>query len=269
MFIFTSAIFFLIYFSFIVNTEKPSAAYYRDLSVTTIVQSLKDTLPKIQDSTKKIDIKNTIDNLDNLFPVISKPISGFRIGYDTSGPPLPKTVPEYDSIQQTLTSEKRDNFFVKILNRKSIQKREGGKLAETIFAENVVEHLKKTAPQVLFISLPLIALLLKLLYARKKHPWLYVDHLIFLVYVFTAVYIIMLVKFGFDGIYNRTGFQIFNWLSIGILGYALIYPIIAMYRFYGQGFFKTLIKYFILVLLALFEISLLVAASALITFLMV
>ena len=155
------------------------------------------------------------------------------------------------------------------MNFKSIQKREGGKLAETIFAESVVEHLKKTAPQVLFISLPFIALLLKLLYARKKHHWLYVDHLIFLLYVFTAVYIIMLLQFGFDGIYNRTGFRIFNWISIGILVYALIYPIIAMYRFYGQGFFKTLFKYCIMLLLALFEISLLIAASALITFLMV
>lgn len=269
MFVFTSAVFFFIYFAFVVKKPELSPVKYRDLAVTTVIQSLGDTLRSDTDPATKAQVKNTMEHLRHLFPSSGDSARIEAIISGQHSDEFPATIQEYDSIQKTLPRAKRDNYFERLLKKKNIERQKGGRLSETLYLESFEEHFRKTMPQMLFLSLPLIALFLKLLYIRRKHRFVYVDHVIFLVHVFIAVYLIMLVEFGMDGLYDYTQHRIFKWLALLTLIYAILYPLFAMYRFYGQNFFKTLGKYIILLILAFLEILLLIVVFAFITFILV
>ena len=75
------------------------------------------------------------------------------------------------------------------------------------------------SPKVLFISLPLFAVLLKLLYVRRKQFY-YVDHGIFAVHLYIFSFLVLLVLFGINGLHTYTGWGILKW----IFGIACFYP---------------------------------------------
>ena len=59
-------------------------------------------------------------------------------------------------------------------------------------------------PKVLFISLPIFALLLKLLYVRRKQFY-YVDHGIFSIHLYIFSFLILLILFGIGELKTDTG----------------------------------------------------------------
>jgi len=90
----------------------------------------------------------------------------------------------------------------------------------------------------IFIFLPIFTLFLRLIYVRRKFT--YVEHLIFVFHTQTVFFILMILFF----ILWLTTHNI-NIVAIFVILF-LIYLFIAMRRFYKQGFFKTLFKYFII-----------------------
>ena len=89
-------------------------------------------------------------------------------------------------------------------------------------------------PIAMFFLLPIFALILKILYSRRG---MYAHHLVFSFYyfsfLFTVFSIVIVVNFLID---------IPNWLDFLILLSTFIYLIIALKRFYVQGWFKSLFK---------------------------
>ena len=104
-------------------------------------------------------------------------------------------------------------------------------------------------PKVLFISLPLFALVLNLLYFRKKNFY-YVDHGIFSVHLYIFSFLLLLIFFGLAELRNVAHWGLIGWLQFALCVYALTYYYKAMRRFYGQSRGKTILKYLLLFLLS-------------------
>jgi hypothetical protein len=111
-----------------------------------------------------------------------------------------------------------------------------------------VEHIAKDpaaingpltvwVPRMLFLLVPLFAAVLMAFYFRARKHYYYVDHLVFAPNYFCAAFVILLVTAGLVQI--LPGF-IVAWLTLLGLG---AYLLIAMKRFYGQGWVRTTIKF--------------------------
>lgn len=90
-------------------------------------------------------------------------------------------------------------------------------------------------PKVMFILLPLFALLMKVLYLRRHI--LYAAHVIFALHVHTALYLMFLAAIGLGFIPGLAG-----WVVLAFVFGPPIYLAFALRRTYGQSWFKTLVK---------------------------
>lgn len=164
------------------------------------------------------------------------------INYNDSDAFLPQqTVAEYDSLQHALPKNKRDGWLKHYISRRMIASREFSHNHPEEWKHKFLESFLHSLPYMLFLSLPFIALLMKLLYIRRK-KFYYVSHIIFLLHFYCLVFVAILI----NNILHKWCGQVGNILAPFVtLGY-FIYLYTAMLRFYKQGWFKTLVKYFIL-----------------------
>ena len=100
--------------------------------------------------------------------------------------------------------------------------------------ERFVETILNRLAQAMFFLLPFFAALLKLLYRRR----LYMHHLIFGVYYHSFVFFLV----AFVSVPEALGWEtVASWLDVLIL-YVPVYLLLAMKRFYGESWPKTLLK---------------------------
>ena len=111
-----------------------------------------------------------------------------------------------------------------------------------------MENIFHSFPKILFVSLPIFAMLLNIMYFRHKQ-YLYVDHGIFTIHVYCATFILLLVYMllsRLEQAFSWTWFRIvMDILIFGIVVYMFIYLYKAMRGFYGQRRKKTFLKYFL------------------------
>lgn len=159
----------------------------------------------------------------------------------------------YDSAQKTLPSGKRDGWLKKIAKRKMIVVNIAFKKDKRGYFEHISENFLHSFPKIFFISLPFFALMLKLVYIRRKQYY-YTSHGIFTIHVYCAVFILMLIVILSNqlvGLISWHWLQVgFTIIEVGVWIYILVYLYKAMRKFYGQGRFKTIIKYLIVNFLA-------------------
>ena len=150
---------------------------------------------------------------------------------------------EYLSNQLTLKPEERSSSFELKFVEKFYQikdKYEGQKGFLQAFGEEILNRL----PQVLFITLPLLALILKLVFIRRKHYW-YIDHLIFVLHIATSFFILLFIQKGLELLASSTDWSAFSLIS-GLLGFSwFIYYLISFKRFFEKGWLKTLLFFFL------------------------
>jgi len=150
---------------------------------------------------------------------------------------------EYLGNQETLDPEDRSSTFELRFIKKFYQikdKYEGQKGFVQAFGEEVLNRL----PQVLFITLPLLALILKLVFIKRKHYW-YIDHLIFILHIATSFFILLFVQKGLELLASSTGWSFISFIS-GLLGLSwMIYYLISFKRFFEKGWTKTLLLFFL------------------------
>ncbi len=92
-------------------------------------------------------------------------------------------------------------------------------------------------PFAVFFFLPAFAIFIWLVFIRKKYT--YTDHLIFGFHITSLLFILLIVRFLVDSIFNILSW----WVFLVIFG---IYLFQVMREFYKQGIFKTLVKYLFL-----------------------
>lgn len=104
------------------------------------------------------------------------------------------------------------------------------------------------------LMMPMLALALKLLYIR--HPYLYIEHLIFSFHTHTFLFLFysLLLMLGI-----WAGYELLTWALLPIAAYLFL----AMKRFYGQSWGKTLLKF---LLVNIFYLGVILIAMFIMTF---
>jgi hypothetical protein len=98
------------------------------------------------------------------------------------------------------------------------------------------EPLTTWIPRVLFLLLPLYALLLAVFYWRQRRTFYLVDHLTFSLSVHTFTFVALIVAAGLAQVLS--GGLVF-WFFLGSIG---IYVLLAIRRFYRQGWLWSVVK---------------------------
>jgi hypothetical protein len=107
-------------------------------------------------------------------------------------------------------------------------------LPPSVAMRRVVDTTLEETPKVMFVLLPVFALLLKLLYFRRARY--YIEHFVFALHFHAFAYVI----FGIALIIGS------GWVFL-IPGIILpVYLLLAMRRAYAQGWIRTIIKWFVL-----------------------
>jgi len=194
---------------------------------------------------EKLNLKKTIKNTkaENDSIIMSNP----RAFLDS--------IRDRSTIGRTL---KKANFFLTLIDKDSVytyeeavQKHGLPNRQEDQLAFGIAdswEHLNRqpgsffneflsTVPFAIFAFLPFFTIFLWLVYIRKKFN--YTDNLVFSFYSQSLLFILLIISFLIDLILGSSTIGFF------ILVFA-IYLFLSMRRFYGQGWFKTTIKYFFL-----------------------
>jgi hypothetical protein len=160
------------------------------------------------------------------------------------------TVAQYDSAQKKLPIQKRDKWLTSKLTKQQILiNNKYGNDQYKIFAA-LIDNFKHNFSKILYISLPIFAFFLWVLYKRNK-SYYFADHMIFSIHLYCAYFIIiftfkileLVVKFFTPS----TG--IFDFIFFVSL---LFYFYKAVRNFYGQSRKKTVFKFMLINVLNLF-----------------
>lgn len=176
-----------------------------------------------------------------------------KFGAENSGY---KTVKEYDSIQKSLPEAQRDGWFTRTLQHKSLGLEERYRDNQAEFWQSLIGKFLHSLPYMLFVSLPLYALFLKLLYMRKKQFY-YADHGLFLIHLYVFTFIFLLLFLGISKLksYMHQGWM--GLLEIGLVIAGLIYALLAIKNFYKQGWAKSILKFILFNLLCMIALGIL------------
>lgn len=178
-----------------------------------------------------------------------------------------KTVEQYDSAQHAKPEDKRDGWFMHMVNRRAVEVNEEYGRNEKEILERLSESFLHSFPKILFISLPLFALILQLLYIRRKRQYYYVDHIIYSLHLYCAVFVMGFVLLLFNKISDLPHASWVLYLTIPVWLYMFFYSYKAMRKFYLQRRAKTIFKWLLLNFTALIVMLLLFGIFAFISFL--
>lgn len=209
----------------------------------------------------------TYDSIFNVKSIGSPPPVAMADPYTLELNVLNKKYPSiaaYDSIQRTLPAAEKHNWVERKLVRRSITM--GNRYNNNVegFLKDLSYGLLHSLPSLLFVSLPLFALLLKMLYARRR--FVYADHAIFLVFLYIFLFLLFITFIALDSVFSVFNKDVGSMLLFGAIVYAIIYFGLSMKRFYSQGWGKTTLKFLTFNLLAFFIVLVLFIVFLLLTF---
>ena len=264
MYVFTSAFFFIIFFSLFKIDDSAVAVSYAKLEERFRGSDVKFDVDfvsgNIKVGKKVVGNLNRMDQLNE--PLIDSLIRAKAIQKDSlqvMDSTVKKKSPnlfgftdklaspeKYDSIQKTLPEDERDGWITSLFNRKvAYINQKYGKTPGLAMARISDVFLHKL-PTIFFVSLPMFALILSLLYIRRRKQFNFVDHAIFSIYYYIFCFLIMLIYFAMSKLGDTTGWSIFIWIEIALFLWLFIYLYKAMRNYYMQRRAKTIIKYFLL-----------------------
>ncbi|MBX2931479.1 MAG: DUF3667 domain-containing protein [Chitinophagaceae bacterium] len=232
MYVFTSFFFFLIYFSFYQGNHNNA-------------------------SSNKVSIDNSeiAKKRDSLADSVLKDIytsSNYTDSTKSNSRKSKYTLKEYDSLIKVGAID--DNWLEQKFIRKSIYLEDKYQNNKGQILTDFFQKFTHSFPQVLFITLPLIAFLLKLLYIRRREFY-FVHHAIFTIHIYCASFIIILLSLWIGSLLHYIHLN--NGIIAGLIDfiiYALsfIYLYKSLRNFYQQKRIKTFLKYMILLFFSLF-----------------
>ena len=253
MYLFTSALFFLIFFAVkdpasqiigMSDNERPMSKIER-LEYASVIH---DRNRHHSDSILQRQLNYLLDtgyHITMSKQEMATNDSVFRIKFDDSSYFM-----KAEKISSELFVTSNNSWLEKTLNKKLTKfKQKFADDRQAMFLEfgKVFMH---RFPYILFVSLPFFALLLKLLYIRRKH-FFYSDHAVFTLYHYIFALIILL--------FNLLSSTLNDWLEWGILRFIStllilsigLYLLVGMKRFYEQGWLKTIFKFIMISLSAI------------------
>jgi hypothetical protein len=161
---------------------------------------------------------------------------------------------QYDSAQNALPADKRETYIVDKLKRQwlFLNDKYDGNIIEMKNA--VGEKFVHSVPQLLFVSLPMFAFVLFVLYSRGK-KYFYSDHLVYTLHVYCAFFIMILAALILSAAAGYIYKPAIEWVR-SILGLILLfYWYKSIRHFYGQSRAKSILKFILLYLINFFLLA--------------
>lgn len=266
-YVFTSAVFFLIFFG--LTGGKKTVNFDLDKPLTK-----EERLAYIRKGEQKIaaDPANTkwaealLLLKDTARVLVEKDMAMYRddFNYINAGSRSYTSQEEYDSVQRNLPAGEKDNWFQRLIQEKNLALRKKYRNEPEKGFTAISDSFLHRLPYLLFVSLPLFALILKLLYSRNK-KYYYADHAIFSIYHYIFTFILFLVLFGLDKLTGIPGLGFLDFVMAILFLSGGVYLYISMKKFYRQGHGKTFLKFLLLnlsgviILLLLFAVFILLS----------
>lgn len=264
MYVFTSAFFFLFFFSVVKPDDdiiKGGTKTTKQIKTTLLADrlSLQEQLKiPLDDSTRRFVEKELALVNEDLSKIDSDTL---HIEYlnayknDLNSSPLGKSkyhsVEEYDSVQHSLPASKRDGWLSRELKKKKIHLQEKYGADQNAMLAAISQKFMHSFPQLLFVSLPIFALLLQLLYVRRKQFY-YADHIIYTIHLYCAMFILIFIRILAG---KAMDLPYMHWLSF-FRAVVVIYIIWYLYKslrnFYQQHRGKTILKFLLLLFMSMF-----------------
>jgi hypothetical protein len=99
------------------------------------------------------------------------------------------------------------------------------------------EPMSAWVPRVLFVLLPLFAVLLAVFYRRQRKDYLFVDHLVFSLTMHTFAFVTLIGAAALAQVMSG------NWVAKVLLPVLALYFFLSLKVFYRQGWWKTAVKF--------------------------
>jgi len=167
-----------------------------------------------------------------------------------------KTQKQYDSIQNSLPAHKKDGWLKRKVTYRSLEINKKYQNKTSQLFKDVIDRFLHTFPYLLFVSLPLYAIFLNLLYIRRKQFY-YVDHGIFLVHLYIFTFLVLLVFFAFVRLKDVFDWGWIFYVQAALVVYGIVYTLKAMRHFYNQRWGRTIVKFILLNFLAFISLIIL------------
>jgi hypothetical protein len=133
-----------------------------------------------------------------------------------------------------------------------------------IYAESVKHAIVANFPKMMFLLVPMMALLMLILYWRPRRY--YVEHLVFFIHSHAAIFLLLLIQALLGWIAAWLSWGTFSaWVIAIITLYSAWYVYRAMRVYYGQGRLLTLTKLFVVGFVYLVGFAFTWAATALVS----
>ncbi len=150
----------------------------------------------------------------------------FKIGRN-----LPSTIQESEAWLDTLPANKKPGIIRQYFERKDFEfNKENSKEIFSAFIESLIHNL----PKLMFFLLPVFALLLKLVYVRRRIY--FSEHAVFTLYLHSFIFLFFTIVLLVGSMFKLQ-------VSFGIVFWPILfYLLIAMRKVYQQSWLKTLLK---------------------------
>jgi hypothetical protein len=249
MYIFTSFIFFLIFFSLyhIPDSEIKEKGFEingkTEQEINTMPPAEFNAFTKTLNDGIPMSRKELNHYRDSLISFNGFVVFGKKSYYNSRS--------QYDSA--LLSGKVKDGWLKRNLTYKGIGIINKYHNQQAKFFSDFVNSLLHHFPQILFISLPLVALFLKLLYIRHKQFY-YVSHAIFAIHFYIFVFIAMLLTMSISRIEEVLKWNWLNYINWVFAIVIIFYLYKAMRNFYQQRKAKTILKFLLFSLTFFFMI---------------
>jgi hypothetical protein len=259
MYLFTSAVFFLVFFSVGESTDVVDVDQSQTLSKAERLDLAMDISKQQQrnpgDTLLQHQMNLLLDstNVISLVPFSDSVATSSKVYYQ--GKPFSLEAQKDSSFLQ-LEDGDFDNWLSKTAEQKwgNFKKKYGDDLEKGLY-EFLTGFLHKL-PYVLFLSLPFFAGILKLLHLRKRQIY-FSDHAVFTLHHYIISFMLMLLFFSFEALQKATGWSIFATMAALMVILWPLYLLFGMKRFYGQSWGATLGKFVLVNILGLITLFLL------------
>jgi hypothetical protein len=236
LYVFTSFVFFLILG--IVNHSEPSVNKATmekvDAKLEETAKDLEQKKALLVDSIAmgvkdSAHLEEELERIEKLKKEV-RDIDMGSIFLENSSTPVEVALARYDSLQNSLPEEKRDNFIKRAVMKHTVKLKYDTAATQRSISDGVLHNF----PKVMFLLLPFFALLLKLAYIRRK--MFYSDHAIFSIHIHTFIFLASLIVMLLNQLLHYG--DIYLWLFLIVY----IYFIIALRQFYGGSVGKAILK---------------------------
>ena len=162
-----------------------------------------------------------------------------------------KTIAAYNAAQQKLPSSKKDNWLDAVIKKKGIELNEKYGGDNLKIGKALIEKFENYFSRMLYISLPIFAFFIWVLYRRNKNHF-FVDHIIFSIHIYCAFYIILFITQIVSIVNDFFSDQLSGIIAFIVPLSLVFYLYKSLKNHFNQSRKKTLLKCLILILLTMF-----------------